>query len=77
MATNREQVIQQQILILSEDERESLYRFMQKLRQQNSSGSERGRELRELFRDTQALPQVQALSDDDILREVETYRNGK
>ncbi len=37
MATNREQLIQDQILVLSEDERESLYRFMLSLRHKKSS----------------------------------------
>ncbi len=39
--------------------------------------AERIRKLKNLFRETQSLPQIQALSEDDILREVEAYRNGK
>lgn len=39
--------------------------------------SERVRKLKNLFKETQALPQIQAISEDDILREVEAYRNGK
>lgn len=38
---------------------------------------ERVRELRDLFKETQSLPQIQILSEDDILREVEAHRNGK
>jgi hypothetical protein len=34
-------------------------------------------ELKNLFKETQSLPQVQALSKDDILSEIEAYRNGK
>ena len=40
-------------------------------------GAERVRKLKNLFKETQSLPQVQVLSEDDILREVEEYRNGK
>lgn len=35
------------------------------------------RNLKNLFKETQSLPQARILSDDDILREVEAYRNGK
>ncbi len=38
---------------------------------------ERVRELKALFKETQSLPQIQILSEDDILREVEAHRNGK
>ncbi len=38
---------------------------------------ERVKELKALFKKTQSLPQIQALSEDDILREIEAYRNGK
>ncbi|MGI8670633.1 MAG: hypothetical protein ACR2J3_12440 [Aridibacter sp.] len=38
---------------------------------------EQARELQALFRETQSLPQIQTLTEDDILREVEAYRNGK
>lgn len=34
-------------------------------------------ELRALFKKTQALPQVQAISDDAIAEEIETYRAGR
>jgi len=37
----------------------------------------RVRELKNLLKATQSLPQVQALSEDDISREVEAYRNGR
>lgn len=39
--------------------------------------AERVRKLKNLFRETQSLPQIQTLSEDDILREVEAHRNGK
>ena len=35
------------------------------------------RKLRDLFKETQSLPQVQSLSEEDMLREVESYRNGE
>ena len=35
------------------------------------------RQLKDLFKATQALPQLQALSQEDITREVEAYRNGR
>lgn len=38
---------------------------------------EKVRELQALFKETQSLPQIQTLTEDDILREVEAYRNGK
>ena len=38
---------------------------------------QRVRELKALFKETQSLPQIQTLSENDILREVEAYRNGK
>ncbi len=38
---------------------------------------ERLQELKNLFKETQSLQQVQALSEDDILSEIEAYRNGK
>jgi len=38
---------------------------------------ERVRELKALFKETQSLPQIQTVSEDDILREVEAHRNGK
>ncbi|HYH86629.1 MAG TPA: hypothetical protein VEX60_14345 [Pyrinomonadaceae bacterium] len=42
---------------------------------EDSDRTERVRTLKNLFRETQSLPQVQTLSEDDILREVEAYRN--
>jgi hypothetical protein len=33
-------------------------------------------DLRKLFKDTQALPQVQAISDDEISAEIDAYRQG-
>ncbi len=44
---------------------------------EDSDRSERVRKLKNLFKETQSLPQIQTLSEDDILREVEAYRNGK
>ena len=44
---------------------------------EDDDAEERVRKLKNLFRETQALPQIQAISEDDILREVEAYRNGK
>lgn len=38
---------------------------------------ERVRELKALLKETQSLPQIQSLNEDDILREVEAFRNGK
>lgn len=35
------------------------------------------RNLKNLFNETQSLPQSRILTDDDILHEVEAYRNGK
>jgi len=32
--------------------------------------------LHKLFKDTQALPQVQAISEDEISAEIEAYRQG-
>ncbi|HEV7397188.1 MAG TPA: hypothetical protein VGN86_11800 [Pyrinomonadaceae bacterium] len=37
----------------------------------------RGRQLKDLLDATQSLPQVQALSEEDIAREVEAYRSGR
>lgn len=43
------------------------------------NGNEAGqvRELRDLFKKTQSLPQIQTLTDEDIAREVEAHRNGE
>ncbi len=37
----------------------------------------RVRELKDLLKATQSLPHVQTLTDEDITREVEAYRNGR
>lgn len=42
-----------------------------------SDRAERVRKLKSLLKATQALRQVQTLTEDDILREVESYRNGR
>lgn len=34
-------------------------------------------DLKRLFRDTQSLPSVSTLTDDDISKEIDDYRNGK
>ena len=39
--------------------------------------SDRVRELRELFDATQALPQAQAMTEEDIAAEIAAYRAGK
>ena len=44
---------------------------------ENGNQVESVHKLRDLFKETQSLPQIQTLSEDDILREVEAYRNGK
>ena len=44
---------------------------------EENNRAERVRQLQELLRETQSLPQAQTLSEDDILREVEAYRSGK
>ncbi|MDQ3254749.1 MAG: hypothetical protein M3R15_12705 [Acidobacteriota bacterium] len=43
---------------------------------EDNNRADRVRQLQELFRETQSLPQSQTLSEDDILREVEAYRSG-
>ncbi len=43
---------------------------------EDNSRAERVRQLQELFKETQSLPQAQTLSEDDISREVEAYRSG-
>ncbi len=43
---------------------------------EENNRADRVRQLQELFRETQSLPQSQTLSEDDILREVEAYRSG-
>ncbi len=44
---------------------------------EDSTGAERVHQLQDLFKTTQSLPQAQALSDEDIRREVEAYRGGR
>jgi hypothetical protein len=44
---------------------------------ENDDQTPRVEELRALFRATQALPQAQALSDEMIAEEVESYRAGQ
>jgi hypothetical protein len=39
--------------------------------------SDRVQELRELFETTQALPQAQAITEDDIAAEIAAYRAGR
>lgn len=41
----------------------------------DEDNSDRIQELRELFKTTQSLQQLQALSEEDILREIEAYRS--
>ncbi len=43
----------------------------------NGSGTERTEKLKELFKTTQALQQIKTLTEDDILNEIDAYRNGK
>ena len=43
----------------------------------DGADSSRIEQLRELFAATQSLPQLKALSEDDIISEVEAYRNGQ
>jgi hypothetical protein len=44
---------------------------------EKANGRDAAKELRSLLKDTQALPQVRALSDDDIAAEVAAYRAGQ
>lgn len=41
----------------------------------DEDNSDRMQELRELFKTTQSLQQLQALSEEDIIREIEAYRS--
>ena len=43
---------------------------------EDDNRAERVRQLQDLLKETQSLPQAQTLSEDDILREVEAYRSG-
>lgn len=47
------------------------------VRAANGKRSERIRRLRKLFKETQSLPQVRVLAEDDIIREIDDYRTGK
>ncbi len=44
--------------------------------EEDNNHAGRVRQLQDLFKETQSLPQAQTLSEDDILREVEAYPNG-
>ncbi|GFE62531.1 hypothetical protein [Geobacter sp. AOG2] len=44
---------------------------------ENDDQATRSEELRALFRATQALPQAQAITDETIAEEVESYRVGR
>lgn len=44
---------------------------------EDESPADRVRELRELFQTTQALPQAQAITEDDIAAEIAAYRAGR
>lgn len=46
-------------------------------RYENGVRQDRVRKLKALFKKTQSMPQVQSLTEDDILREVEAHRSGK
>lgn len=39
--------------------------------------AERLRQWKQLFKETQALPQVQDITEEDIAKEIEDYRAGK
>jgi hypothetical protein len=44
---------------------------------EDEPSANRVRELRELFQTTQALPQTQAISEDEIAAEIAAYRSGR
>ncbi len=44
---------------------------------EDEPSANRVRELRELFQTTQALPQAQAISEDEIAAEITAYRTGR
>ncbi|MBK7392609.1 MAG: hypothetical protein IPI64_04805 [Chloracidobacterium sp.] len=46
-------------------------------RTENGSRSDRMRKLKALFQQTQSLPQVRSLTEDEIVREIEAHRSGK
>ena len=45
--------------------------------QDNGEAEARVRDLQALLRETQSLPQAQAISEDEIAAEIETYRTGR
>ena len=47
------------------------------VRAKNGDGAPQGSGLRDLFKATQSIPQAQVLSEEDIIREVEAFRNGR
>lgn len=47
------------------------------LSSENGGRTERVAKLRELFKETQSVPEIKTLTEDDILREIEAYRDGK
>lgn len=47
------------------------------LRSTERSAIERKNDLRALLKNTQSLPQIQTLTEEDILAEIEAYRKGQ
>jgi hypothetical protein len=47
------------------------------VRARDEADSARVQELKDLFKATQSLPQAQALSEEDIAREIEAHRSGQ
>lgn len=45
--------------------------------QDNGESEQRVRDLQALLKETQALPQAQAISEDEIAAEIDTYRAGR
>jgi len=45
--------------------------------QDNGESEQRVRDLQALLKETQALPQAQAISEDEIAAEIEAYRAGR
>jgi antitoxin ParD1/3/4 len=45
--------------------------------QDNGESEDRVRDLQALLKETQALPQAQAISEDEIAAEIEAYRAGR
>jgi len=46
-------------------------------RSENGSRTNRVKKLKALFKQTQSLPQVRSLTEDEIVREIEAHRSGK